>query len=277
MRRLPSWLMPALAGTTAAILLLLERRRPRRPRVAPWPRRAVVDLALLGASAASVAALNAAFVGRVTRWVERSEFGLLPRLGWSRPWRTVAGVALLDYSLWHWHRWNHLVPFLWRFHAVHHADRDLDVLTAARFHYGEMTLSVGYRALQVALTGADAATVALWQALLIPSILFHHSNLRLGPGLERSLVRVVVTPGMHEIHHSDVRDETSSNWSSLLTLWDRLHGTLRLDVPPETIRIGVPAYGQPESVGLGRMLVEPFRPQPDYWQGRITRGRKLPG
>jgi sterol desaturase/sphingolipid hydroxylase (fatty acid hydroxylase superfamily) len=224
------------------------------------------NLALLATSAACVAALQSAFLASFVAWVERRGWGLLPRLPLPRGGRIAAGVVLLDYTLWHWHRWNHRVPLLWRFHAVHHADRDLDCSTGARFHWGEMSLSVGYRCLQVAVVGADTLTLVIWNALLIPSVLFHHSNLRLGPRLERMLLPLVVTPRMHEIHHSDRRDETNSNWSSLLSVWDRLHGTLRLDVPSETITIGVPAYSRPEAVRLGRMLVEPLRPQPEYWR-----------
>jgi sterol desaturase/sphingolipid hydroxylase (fatty acid hydroxylase superfamily) len=183
------------------------------------------------------------------------------------------GVLALDYTLWHWHRWTHFVPFLWRFHAVHHADRDLDATTGARFHFGEMSLSVVYRALQVLVIGADATTLAVWNGLLIPSVLFHHSNVSLDPRLERLLAPFIVTPRMHSIHHSNWRDETDSNWSSLLSIWDRLHGTLRLDVPIEAVTIGVPAYSGPDAVTLERMLAAPFRTRPDYWQGRLRRAR----
>jgi sterol desaturase/sphingolipid hydroxylase (fatty acid hydroxylase superfamily) len=264
-------LTPALAALTFAALLLLERRRPLRQGVEPKVRRLGRNLAMLGTSAACVAVLNSAFLAGVVGWVEWAQVGLLPMAGLPQAWRIAVGVVLLDYTLWHWHRWNHLVPFLWRFHAVHHADRDLDASTGARFHWGEMTLSVGYRSMQVVLIGADSLTLAAWQALLIPSVLFHHSNVRLPLHLERILVPFVVTPRMHEIHHSDVRAETNSNWSSLFTVWDRLHRTLRLDVPHEVVTIGLPAYRRAEAVVLGRMLVEPLRRQPDYWQGRLTR------
>lgn len=243
----------------------------------PKWRRGARNLTLLATSALCVALLQAVFLTAFVAWVERSGIGLVPLLGLPRAAGIALGVVLLDYSLWHWHRFNHLVPFLWRFHAVHHADRDLDATTAARFHWGEMSLSVGFRALQVAAIGADALTVAVWNGLLMPSVIFHHSNVRLPPALDRALLPFVVTPRMHSIHHSDWRDETNSNWSSLLSVWDRLHGTLRLDVPPDAIRIGVPAYATPEDVTLGRMLVEPLRRPPDYWRGRITRGAAAGG
>jgi hypothetical protein len=78
-------------------------------------------------------------------------------------------------------------------------------------------------------------------------------------------VRVVVTPRMHGIHHSTVRGETDANWSSGFTLWDRVHGTLRLDVPQEEITIGVPAYQTHADVGLARILALPLVHQRPSW------------
>ena len=268
-----AWLTPVAAGTTLAALILLEARRPIRRGVEPKSRRAVRNAVLFGTSAVCVFVLQAGFLAGVLAWVEGRRIGLLPRIAPAGPWRMALGALALDYTLWHWHRLTHVVPFLWRFHAIHHADRDLDTLTGARFHFGEMSLSVAYRALQVIVIGADATTVALWNGLVIPAVLFQHSNLRLPQRLERLLVPFIVTPRMHSIHHSNWRDETDSNWSSLLSIWDRLHGTLRLDVPLEAVTIGLPAYGSPDSVTLGRMLAAPFQKQPDYWQGRLRRTR----
>ena len=79
-------------------------------------------------------------------------------------------------------------------------------------------------------------------------------------------VRLVVTPRIHGIHHSIIPEETCSNWSSGLTLWDRLHGTQRTDVPQEEITIGVPAYRSPKEVTLPEVLVMPFKEQRDSWR-----------
>jgi sterol desaturase/sphingolipid hydroxylase (fatty acid hydroxylase superfamily) len=98
------------------------------------------------------------------------------------------------------------------------------------------------------------------------SILFHHSNLELPLAIERCLGRVFVTPRMHGIHHSQVHSETDSNWSSGLTVWDWLHGTLELNVPQSRITIGVPAYQDPNDVTLPKMVVLPFGPQRPYWK-----------
>jgi sterol desaturase/sphingolipid hydroxylase (fatty acid hydroxylase superfamily) len=166
--------------------------------------------------------------------------------------------------MWHWA--THRVPFLWRFHIVHHVDRDMDASTALRFHFAEHLLSIGYRAAQIAIIGADPLAVWIWQIVLFVSILFHHSNLRLPRRLERALVVVVVTPRMHGIHHAQREEWTNSNWASILTCWDFLHRTIRLDVPDEAIDVGIPAYDDPRAVTLGRILALPFRRQRNAWQ-----------
>jgi sterol desaturase/sphingolipid hydroxylase (fatty acid hydroxylase superfamily) len=114
--------------------------------------------------------------------------------------------------------------------------------------------------------GADPFGVGIYQLLLFASVVFHHSNSRIPIGLERWLVRFVVTPRMHGIHHSDYRNETNSNWSSLFSVWDYLHRTARLDVPQAEIVIGVPAYGRPEEVTLGKALALPFRRHGEDWR-----------
>ncbi|HEU4343158.1 MAG TPA: sterol desaturase family protein [Candidatus Binatia bacterium] len=97
------------------------------------------------------------------------------------------------------------------------------------------------------------------------SILFHHSNVRLPIEFEKRLCRFVVTPRMHGIHHSIVRSEEETNFSSGLTVWDTLHGTLKLNVPQEEITIGVPAYRQSREVRLAQVSVMPFKKQRPTW------------
>jgi hypothetical protein len=140
-------------------------------------------------------------------------------------------------------------------------DLELDTSTALRFHCGELTVSVVWQAGQMVLLGVSPLAMSVWQTALFLSILFHHSNMRLPLWLEHWLVRFIVTPRMHGIHHSIVREETNANWSSGLTLWDWLHRTLRLNVPQDGIAIGVPAYRTPTEVTLTNMLALPFRRQ----------------
>jgi sterol desaturase/sphingolipid hydroxylase (fatty acid hydroxylase superfamily) len=254
-----------IAGAFVAIAVA-ESKRPLRRRRETKSTRFARNLTLAGVTAAAVNALQASFVAPLVRRVEKEKLGLLNAFALPAPVRVAAGVLLLDYTLWWWHFANHKMPFFWRFHLVHHTDRDLDTSTALRFHFGEMSLSVAFRLLQVRLLGVDRSAMSIWQTLLFFSIFFHHSNLRLPAGVERRLVRIIVTPRMHGIHHSDYLDETDSNWASLLTWWDMLHGTMRLDVPQAAIEIGVPAYQREEDVAIDKLLVLPFVEQRDDWK-----------
>jgi len=260
------WLVAGALAAAFLVFLLVETLRPLRPAREPKLRRLGRNLAMAGIAAATTELLQIPILLPVSRWAAAHDFGLLRQLPLSGTLRIVAAIVLLDYTLWFWHFANHRVAFLWRFHSVHHVDRDMDVSTGLRFHFGELGLSVFFRAAQVALIGADPAAVVLWQALLFISVLFHHSNTRLPPGLERALVRVVVTPRMHGIHHSNYRNETDSNWSSLLSAWDYLHRTALLNLRQDAITIGVPAYDRPEAVTLGKILALPFVRRGDDWR-----------
>jgi sterol desaturase/sphingolipid hydroxylase (fatty acid hydroxylase superfamily) len=246
-------------------LTLLETTRPVRATRESKRRRLARNLGLAVLSAATVSLLDRPAVAPVAALVERRRWGLLHWLPLPARVRLVAGVLLLDYTLYLWHVLLHRAPMLWRFHAVHHIDLDLDASTALRFHFGELAASVPYRIAQVAVLGIGPATLAAWQRVLFLSVLFHHSSVRLPLAVERLINRVIVTPRMHGIHHSIVRSEMDSNWSSGLTLWDVVHGTIRLNVPQRDLEIGVPAYRDPEDVTLDAIVQLPFGRQP-AWQ-----------
>ena len=276
-KALPRWLGPLVIGGTFLLIFAAERRRPLRERREPSAVRTSRNLTMAMLSAGSVAILQPLLLIPLLRRVESRRLGLLHRLPLSGAARTVLGVLLLDYTLWWWHWMNHRIPFLWRFHLPHHVDLDLDASTAIRFHFGEMSLSVLYRMLQIRLLGAGELSISLWQLLLFPSIFFHNSNLALTEAQDRLLSRLVVTPRMHGIHHSDYQKETDSNWSSILSVWDLLHGTFREDIPQQSIRLGVPAWQNLEDVALERVILMPFAEQRDDWRNengelQISRG-----
>ena len=271
----PIWISPLVILGVFTLVLLGEALRPLRARVEPKLRHTIRNLSTGGISLAILTLLQAPLLVPDATWAERHEFGVVRWLQLSSPWNVLAAIVLLDYTLWWWHWANHRMPLLWRFHLVHHVDLDLDSSTALRFHFGELTLSVFYRALQIAVIGASPFSVWLWQTILFASILFHHGNLRLPRRFEQLLVHLIVTPRMHGIHHSDRRAETDSNWSSLLSVWDRLHGTMRMDVPDETIRIGVPAYREARDVSFARIQVMPLIHQRDDWHDRAPNSAEV--
>jgi sterol desaturase/sphingolipid hydroxylase (fatty acid hydroxylase superfamily) len=256
---MPGWVTPAVIGGGLLVFALLETLRPLRRRRESKLRRAGRNVAMAGVSFAVVELLQIPILLPISHRAAEGSLGLLGLLGAKGLLRSAAAILLLDYTLWHWHRVNHRVSFFWRFHSVHHVDRDMDASTALRFHFGELGMSVGFRGLQVLAIGADPVSVAVYQTLLFTSIFFHHSNTRLPIRFERFLVKILVTPRMHGIHHSDYRNETDSNWSSFLSVWDYLHGTILLDVPQQSITIGVPAFDDPKKVTLGRLFWMPFQ------------------
>jgi sterol desaturase/sphingolipid hydroxylase (fatty acid hydroxylase superfamily) len=264
-RKVPTWISAPLIVGAFGLLVWLERRRPLRRNVEPKLTRETRNLAVAGVSALALQLTERPLIEKLTALVERRQWGLL-KLVRLPLWLEVAlAVVLLDYTLYLWHVLTHRVPFLWRFHLAHHIDLDLDASTALRFHFAELLLSIPSRAAQVLILGVTPLSFSLWQTFLFLSIMFHHSNMRLPLEVERKLNKLIVTPRMHGIHHSVVREETDSNWSSGLTLWDWLHGTLRLNVPQDEITIGVPSYRQPEEVELLKVLAMPFGEERDTW------------
>jgi sterol desaturase/sphingolipid hydroxylase (fatty acid hydroxylase superfamily) len=282
-KQLPGWLSAPLIVGAFGVLLWYEYRRPLRRAVESKCRRMARNLTVAVVSAVALQIAERPVINPLTTVVAQRRWGVLPRLQLPRWMEPALALLLLDYTLYVWHVLTHKVAWLWRFHVVHHVDLDLDASTALRFHFGELTLSVAWRAGQVILIGVSPRSLSVWQTALLLSVLFHHSNVRLPIETERWLSRLIVTPRLHGVHHSIRHEETDSNWSSGLTLWDWLHGTLRRDVPQQAITIGVPAYQKPEDVTLENILRLPFGRQRPAWQlptgERPTRPRchRLPG
>ena len=237
----PDW-RPLLAVGGLAALLAWETARPffglfARP--AERARHGALNLAL---GLLNLAVVAVAFAGAwlaVTRWAEAQQFGALHWLGVGPVARFALAVLLLDAWTYAWHRLNHRVPLLWRFHRWHHADRTMDVTTASRFHTGEIVLSSILRVPVLALVGCRIEELALYEAMLFAVVQFHHANIGLPAWLDRGLRVVIVTPSLHKVHHSIVRAECDSNYSSLFSWWDRVFRSLRLARDPRRIVFGV--------------------------------------
>ena len=263
---IPPWLTGGILLATYAGLFWAERRFPLRRQTEPAAARDGRNLAMAGLSAVALSLLQAPIVDPLARAVERRRWGLLKRLDLPAWLEIPLAVALMDYSLYVWHVWTHRGP-LWRFHQVHHVDLDMDASTALRFHFGEMAASIPYRAAQVALIGVGPRAFAIWQTFLMLCIGFHHANIRLPSGVERWIAPILVTPRNHGVHHSLIEAETNSNWSSGLSIWDRLHGTAR-PAGGHEITVGVPAYRDREELTLWPLLTMPFRRQRPSWRPR---------
>lgn len=191
------------------------------------------------------------------RWGTVHPVGLLHRVSLPRGTERVVGFVVFDLWMYLWHRANHSIRWLWRFHRVHHSDPAMDVTTALRFHLGEMILSTLLRLAVIPLLGITLGDLVLYELILQPVIYFHHSNVALPEGWDRVMRGVAVSPNMHRVHHSDTPMETNSNYASIFSFWDRLGCTYRRrDV--RTIGYGLKEFRQPQWHTLVGLLRTPL-------------------
>ena len=260
-----SWALPTKNAIVVAMLVVLWAAESIAPMFAGRHRRvshgaANVSLGVINAIVGNVffgAALLAA-----TEWSNKNAVGLLHHLPHETPtWlRFLIGLVLIDLWMYLWHRLNHNVPFLWRFHAVHHADREMDATSAVRFHTGEIVLSGTARLIVLPALGIALPILLIYELILLPVILFHHSNVRIARTADGMLRPIIVTPWMHWVHHSRLMEETNSNYGSVLSIWDRLFKTFRLRTNPGEIQLGLNDDASEESWrSLSGMLIRPFK------------------
>ncbi|MEY8098863.1 sterol desaturase family protein [Falsihalocynthiibacter sp. S25ZX9] len=243
------------------VLALAEAMLPRRPsiRMGRWPinwAMIILDSITLRIMAIAVPLLA---VGAALEASHRG-IGLFNHTTLPSWIEVLLAIIILDFFIWLQHLITHKVPFLWRFHQVHHADPEMDVTTAIRFHPVEIALSAGFKIGLVYVFGPSAVAVILFEVLLNGTAMFNHANLRLPIPLDRVVRRVLVTPDMHRVHHSVYREETDSNYGFSLSLWDRLFGTY-IAQPKDGhtgMRIGLLGeYAKPK--GFIHALMMPFR------------------
>jgi sterol desaturase/sphingolipid hydroxylase (fatty acid hydroxylase superfamily) len=275
----PAILTLAVTVTVFVALSVLEHFIPLRRRCSSVLPRVILNL-IISAAAFAVAAILVRPAAMATlSWATQKPFGLVHLVALPPVLGFIASFLLMDLTFYWWHLANHRIGFLWRFHNVHHIDPDLDVSTGFRFHFGEVTMSAAFRVAQVLLIGISMPAFAVYELVFQANTLFHHSNLRLPIRLERILNKVLVTPRMHGIHHSQVRRETNSNYGVVFPWWDRVHRTLGLNIPQAEIAIGIAGYSLPDDNQLRNALLMPFRKQRDYWRrsdGTLVEREKAP-
>lgn len=248
------------------VMAFFEVWLPRRVLVASKPRRWATNwLMLLVDGTVLRVVFPAAAVG-IAAWSADLEFGLfhwLPMPTWPASlW--IAGLisfVVLDFSVWLWHVISHHVPFLWRFHKVHHTDLDLDVTSAVRFHPGEILLSMVWKSAVILMLGAPVEAVLLFEIILNGGAMFNHANVQLPKRLDQILRVFIVTPDMHRVHHSIIMRETNSNYGFNLSIWDHWFKTY---VPePEggqtSMTIGLEMHQEEGPTQIMWSMLLPFR------------------
>jgi sterol desaturase/sphingolipid hydroxylase (fatty acid hydroxylase superfamily) len=265
-----------IAGAAAifAALALWEWWAPRRKLVAGRRPRWPGNLGILAIDVAAVrllvptAAVGFALIAAEQGW------GLFRLLGLPYWAAVAAGVIALDLLIYAQHVVFHHVPWLWRVHRMHHADLDIDVTTGVRFHPIEILLSLAIKIVGVVALGVPALGVVIFEVLLNATSMFNHSNVALPPRIEPIARWLVVTPQMHQVHHSIERAETDSNFGFNLPWWDRLFGTYRAQpkAGEAGIVIGLPIFRDLAELHIARLLTQPFRDGTTPGKGRPKPG-----
>ena len=172
--------------------------------------------------------------------------------------KAIPIILLIDLWMYVWHRLNHEIPFLWRFHSIHHSDTTLDVTSSWRFHYIEILISELLRLPLFMLMGAGIEHLLLYSLLMTPIIEFQHSNISIPPALDRLARLIIPSPMMHRLHHSRLRSEHDSNYGSMLSVWDRLFGSLLTKDNLDDLHLGLDHESNADKQQLVALLLRPF-------------------
>jgi sterol desaturase/sphingolipid hydroxylase (fatty acid hydroxylase superfamily) len=247
------------------VMAAIELVRPKRRLTVSKARRWLTNLGIAGIDtlvlrlmamlAVPVAAVSAAF------FAQSHHIGLLNQVAWPYWIKLVIALLVLDLAIWAQHLVSHKLPLFWRLHRVHHADRDIDVTTAVRFHPIEIALSMLWKIVVVLPLGASPFTVFLFEVILNACAMFNHANIALPSWLDRSLRLFIVTPDMHRVHHSVLRSEHDRNYGFNLSVWDRLFRTYLAEpkAGQQGVMIGLTPYQTEAPTRFGWSLVLPFR------------------
>ncbi|MEX2124940.1 MAG: sterol desaturase family protein [Woeseia sp.] len=245
-----------------AVLLVLQQLWPRREVGGGW-RRSATNIALVIIDTAVLRLAFPLLAFDLSIRLAENQVGLLHVLSDALPhvWAVVSGVLVLDVVIYWQHRLLHAIPILWRLHRVHHADLSFDVTTGVRFHPLEIALSMAIKLGIIALFGIAPLAVLIFEIALSVGSLFTHTNLYLPAAFERVLRWVLVTPEMHRVHHSWHRDETDSNFSFHLSLWDRLFRSYHSEPRDGHVNmtIGLTDFRSGKDQTLISLLLNPFR------------------
>ena len=235
-----------------------------------WPRRALIlgrssrwrTHALFFVSNAVLGRLLSflVVVGVAANWADAHKFGVLNLVALPFWVKFTLAFIVLDFAVWLQHVFMHRSPLLWRMHAVHHSDRDLDVTTALRFHPFELIVSTFYKSVIVALLGVPLLVALAFEIWLNANALFNHSNIRLPRKLDRILRLFLVTPDMHLVHHSTRVEEQKHNFGFALTVWDRCFGTYRAEsiLGAENQKIGLAEINDSRPSGFIWSMKQPM-------------------
>jgi sterol desaturase/sphingolipid hydroxylase (fatty acid hydroxylase superfamily) len=279
------WLLAHQPGLQSGVLLAIigcilawETWLPRRAFAVPLGRRWFNQLALwmVGSLAVRLIIPLAAFSLAV--WAQREGWGLLNVIALP-PWLALLlGVLAIDLGIYGLHRLLHAVPFLWRFHQIHHGDLDVDCGTALRHHPVETLITQAFDLAVIAAIGVPPLAVLVGITLTGVASLFNHGNIAVPHAAERVLRWLFVTPDMHRIHHSIDIGESNRNFANILPCWDHLFSTYRREpmLGQTQMALGLAEARSERDFSLWKLLALPFRRRGPAAYAEVRLGRSEP-
>ena len=228
-----------LLGTLYLLLFIIEHYAPFFKNRQQHIQHSARNLTLAAANVLISTVIYIIILKHIGDWTLQNKVGLLNFLTLPTIYSFLLAFILIDLWQYIWHRLNHQVTFLWKFHQVHHADKEMDASTGLRFHPIEIIYSNIARLAVIPIIGIQLDHLLMYEAILLPVILFHHSNINLSEQIDRWLRIVTVTPHMHRLHHSDIKSETDSNYASVFSVWDRLFNSYTMRPIEHAITLGL--------------------------------------
>lgn len=250
-----------IAGVTFALFAILESIYPHRAAYTSKSRRwtANLGLFLIDLLAVGIPLGTAAFA--LILFAQTQSWGVMHALDWPLWIKAVIGFICLDGLLYFQHRLSHKVSFLWRLHRVHHADTEMDVTTANRVHPLESVWLTFLRVSLCVVLGIPLIVLIFYQVTLNIVSIFNHANIRFSASVERVVNKLLVTPAMHETHHSAHEEDLDMNFAFVFSFWDRLFGTYKSHAIQQgaEVVLGIDQFRERHEMSVGKLLTMPFR------------------
>ena len=203
-----------------------ELLAPRRPLSISKSKRWISNLSIICIDSVIIRLLFPAAAVGVALYAEQNNLGFFNHTLHFNDWIVVAAsVIILDFTIYLQHVIFHAIPLFWRIHRMHHIDLDIDVTTGVRFHPIEIILSLVIKFSVIISVGIPALAVIIFEVLLNSTSMFNHGNVKMPLILDKFIRWIIVTPDMHRVHHSDIPNETNSNFGFNFSIWDRIFGT----------------------------------------------------
>ena len=239
------------------LMFLIETLRPNRKWQDPRKKRLLFHLSL--AIFNSIILRLPAFLPLLLwrEYVFARQWGIIPFLNLNPITGIILGLVVWDIFNYWWHRFNHRISFLWRFHKVHHVDTHVDVTTSLRFHPGELFISAIVKSTWVLALGPSIWAFVIFETAITTASQFHHSNIDFPDKIEYPLRKLFVTPRYHTSHHTVTPRTGNANFSAIFIFWDKIFATYNEPDREEMKLLGL-CKGRESYLSVGSTLKGPF-------------------